>query len=488
MAFNIACLDSVLQGEKRKRVLLLTDNCSDALFIIQQFSSEQCLAVLTKPADMYLEGEIADWYSWSAESRSEVKKDGNVYCMPADPVLFLSALKKIEDVKKIFFHLTPLFFMHERDTIHTLIAHISALCEQRDLELLVLLESDVVEESDIASLRNAFDYVLEMKNGILTLISQKKLLENLEIRYGIGESHALMRTQNGVEKYAVRWAEGQNSYWLPGLDAIFPYGLPQNSSIYFSLEPGKRDYIIEQCASDAISTGKPCIVVTSEFDFNAFSERMKKRSIDINAGNDKPFVFVDWYTSKNRKVNAVEEKGCVLHVARDIVYLSVAIDWALKKVGERGVLILDCVTHAVQNCAFEDVIRFIVMLNTKLRRRNFLLLSIGNPKLISETHDRAIGHMHSIHLSQNGDAIGVVSADATYFKRTKFSFAVAANMLSVISKPVLDADDELSAEELCRVLKKLDELLGNLPDDRIAEFAQSEEFKLYDRLLRKLGI
>jgi hypothetical protein len=215
---------------------------------------------------------------------------------------------------------------------------------------------------------------------------------------------------------------------------------------------------------------------------------MKKRGIDINAGNDKPFVFVDWYTSKNRKVNAVEEKGCVLHVARDIVYLSVAIDWALKKAGERGVLILDCVTHAVQNCAFEDVIRFIVMLNTKLRRRNFLLLSIGNPKLISETHDRAIGHMHSIHLPQNGDAIGVISADATYFKRTKFSFAVAANMLSVISKPVLDADDELSAEELCRVLKKLDELLGNLPDDRIAEFAQSEEFKLYDRLLRKLGI
>ncbi|MFH0816423.1 MAG: ATPase domain-containing protein [Methanobacteriota archaeon] len=37
--------------------------------------------------------------------------------------------------------------------------------------------------------------------------------------------------------------------------------------------------------------------------------------------------------------------------------------------------------------------------------------------------------------------------------------------------------------ELARVLKKLDDILEHLPDDKIAEFARSEEYKLYERVL-----
>jgi KaiC/GvpD/RAD55 family RecA-like ATPase len=44
---------------------------------------------------------------------------------------------------------------------------------------------------------------------------------------------------------------------------------------------------------------------------------------------------------------------------------------------------------------------------------------------------------------------------------------------------------EAETRELARVLKKLDEILEHLPDDKVAEFARSEEFKLYERILER---
>jgi len=44
------------------------------------------------------------------------------------------------------------------------------------------------------------------------------------------------------------------------------------------------------------------------------------------------------------------------------------------------------------------------------------------------------------------------------------------------------------AEELRRVLKKLDELLGKLPEDVVKEFSASEDFAVYERVLKKYGV
>jgi hypothetical protein len=43
-------------------------------------------------------------------------------------------------------------------------------------------------------------------------------------------------------------------------------------------------------------------------------------------------------------------------------------------------------------------------------------------------------------------------------------------------------------EELKSVMGYLDNLLGELPDDVIEKFAQSEYFKLYQKIMDKLGI
>jgi hypothetical protein len=43
-------------------------------------------------------------------------------------------------------------------------------------------------------------------------------------------------------------------------------------------------------------------------------------------------------------------------------------------------------------------------------------------------------------------------------------------------------------EELKSVMSYLDNLLGELPDDVIEKFAQSEYFKLYQKIMDKLGL
>jgi KaiC/GvpD/RAD55 family RecA-like ATPase len=45
---------------------------------------------------------------------------------------------------------------------------------------------------------------------------------------------------------------------------------------------------------------------------------------------------------------------------------------------------------------------------------------------------------------------------------------------------------EAEEVELAKVLKKLDDILEHLPDDKVSEFARSEEYKLYERILDRV--
>lgn len=56
------------------------------------------------------------------------------------------------------------------------------------------------------------------------------------------------------------------------------------------------------------------------------------------------------------------------------------------------------------------------------------------------------------------------------------------------SSPQVQKETEQEREELRQVLKALDTLLENLPEEVIARFANSEEFKLYERVLDRYGV
>jgi hypothetical protein len=43
-------------------------------------------------------------------------------------------------------------------------------------------------------------------------------------------------------------------------------------------------------------------------------------------------------------------------------------------------------------------------------------------------------------------------------------------------------------KEIKAVLSYMDQLLENLPEDKIAEFAQSEQFETYKKLFTELGL
>ncbi|MFH0860380.1 MAG: hypothetical protein V1921_04210 [Candidatus Altiarchaeota archaeon] len=47
---------------------------------------------------------------------------------------------------------------------------------------------------------------------------------------------------------------------------------------------------------------------------------------------------------------------------------------------------------------------------------------------------------------------------------------------------------ETEDEDVRKVLRMLDNLLEKLPDDAVKEFANSEDFRLYEKVLRKYGI
>ena len=56
------------------------------------------------------------------------------------------------------------------------------------------------------------------------------------------------------------------------------------------------------------------------------------------------------------------------------------------------------------------------------------------------------------------------------------------------SKNLVDDIDQSMKQEVKSVLAYMDQLLENLPEDKIAEFAKSEHFETYKKLFQELGI
>ncbi|MCC6275396.1 MAG: hypothetical protein IT569_06040 [Leptospiraceae bacterium] len=51
-----------------------------------------------------------------------------------------------------------------------------------------------------------------------------------------------------------------------------------------------------------------------------------------------------------------------------------------------------------------------------------------------------------------------------------------------------EKSENLSREEMQKMLSYLDNLLGNLPDNVIAEFSKSDYFSLYKKIMNDLGL
>ena len=65
------------------------------------------------------------------------------------------------------------------------------------------------------------------------------------------------------------------------------------------------------------------------------------------------------------------------------------------------------------------------------------------------------------------------------------------NVETTVEKPAENVSNDIPSsmkEEIKSVLTYMDQLLENLPEDKIAEFAQSEQFETYKKLFAELGI
>jgi len=54
--------------------------------------------------------------------------------------------------------------------------------------------------------------------------------------------------------------------------------------------------------------------------------------------------------------------------------------------------------------------------------------------------------------------------------------------------PVQSSIPDNLQKEIKSVLSYMDQLLENLPEEKIAEFAQSEQFETYKKLFKELGL
>ncbi|MEM3413485.1 MAG: hypothetical protein QXE27_06025 [Thermoplasmata archaeon] len=476
--FQIPALDNLLESGKRKRILLLTEQFQDALFLIENFLGDDGHFVVTKPVSLAM-GKKIDWYSQLAGIQNG---SAEAIVVPADPVQFFSAIKKMEGVKKLFFHLTPVLLLHEKETVTALIENLCSHCESQGIAFLVLLEKPEIFEETIGEIRNSFDYSLTLANGKLTFSSLKKPMEDLEFLYFVRESEVVLQGSGSRERLSVRWNGGKNLYWLPGSELLLPGGVEENTALFFSSDARTKEYLIEQCIADALLSGKPCIFVSGENSSGEFARKMRERK-KLEVEGIKNFVFVDWFSCSAKKVTGVEDRGREILVSRDIVYLGVAIDWALKKLEGNGVLVLDCINAAAQNYSAENVCSFLATSIARAKRKNYSTVSFSNPDVIGNFKTEVFAFLHDCHIALEGKQICVRRTETLFGRKQKFAVAVAADVLSVI--PEVEREEELSDEEIARVLRVLDELLGTLPEEKIAEFAMTEEFKIYEKLLKR---
>ncbi|MEM4308387.1 MAG: hypothetical protein QXU48_04930 [Thermoplasmata archaeon] len=479
--FQISAVDNAIEAGRRKRILLVTEDFHDVLFLIQHFLVDNGHCVLTKPLE--LSGyKMIDWYSDRVGLPAE-KQDTLI--MPSDPVQFFATLKKIDGIEKLFFHLTPVLLLYEKETATALLENICAYCEEKGIALLVLIEKPEIFEEVVGAIKHSFDYFLNMANGKLTITSLKRPDDDVELHYGVRESDVVLRTPSGIERCNVSWSGGKNLFWLPGSELLFPTGVSENYALLFCSDTHLKQYLIEQAVSDSIFSGKPCIFVSGETTLKEFTETLKtKKKLELL--DAKNFVFVDWFSSTTKKITGAEDREKEIVVSRDIVYLSVAIDWALRRFDGKGVLILDCLTTSTQIYSTEEICNFLATVIARAKRKGYSILSFGNLEVIGRERVDAFACFFDGNILLAGKRIHMERSDTFFYSKRKFGLAVAAGVLSII--PEFEKEVELSEEEIARVLKTLDELLGNLPEEKISEFAMSEEFKLYEKLLKKYGI
>lgn len=104
------------------------------------------------------------------------------------------------------------------------------------------------------------------------------------------------------------------------------------------------------------------------------------------------------------------------------------------------------------------------------------------------------------------ERVGKMSRQLLAYLRKKADGPQAARSISVLEKIVAELDgvldegaeaqpagmvpqpDSEDAKELRRLLKVLDDLLGELSEDVIERFANSEDFTLYERILKRYGV
>ena len=74
------------------------------------------------------------------------------------------------------------------------------------------------------------------------------------------------------------------------------------------------------------------------------------------------------------------------------------------------------------------------------------------------------------------------------------NFPIDVNLVTFDELTAIDgvgektAKDILSLRDSLGVISDMDQLLENLPEDKIAEFAKSDQFETYKKLFKELGL
>ena len=93
----------------------------------------------------------------------------------------------------------------------------------------------------------------------------------------------------------------------------------------------------------------------------------------------------------------------------------------------------------------------------------------------------------SISETLTDDKINYLSADSANELSEEVPLDVPAEEIPVAEEKKEELPDDLKTE-IKSVLSYMDQLLENLPEEKIAEFAQSEQFDTYKKLFKELGL
>ncbi|MEW5936439.1 MAG: RAD55 family ATPase [Candidatus Thermoplasmatota archaeon] len=492
--------------------------------------------------------QIVDWHTCLHSNVEGVEVHGNVLMASKDltnvGVAIDRALKKLPQTpaRRAVIKLIPSALrIFGFDTTYEFLQMLRAKLRRNDITTIFLLEGGACEERTLQVLYDSFDGVIEIR----------RWMENGRILREIG-IHSMMGTLFDERRHQMEladeglWLTSLEAHEVPSLIPL-PVSAKERLHNFIegfericSLVPKTHAILLQGPSSDekerigyqfleeGLRSGEPILVLLSQTTCGEFQSQMKTLGIEIQSDLNKgAWAIVDWYSFRVEMIEGVQDEGDVVKSSSDLTALAIAVERAISKLPENKPkrALIDLLSPASQFHELSEICDLAMAMKVKLTSANFTSLFLLNEdmhdskalSMIQPLFDGVIAISKVKLREEVRTGIGIISMRGSPFSSTYHNLIAQEDRMTVGDMvdeevPALEAKEQQKSDretilegkvkalareiiamkrteaEVRRILSVLDDLLEDLPDDVIAEFARSKEYVLYEKILDRYRV